>query len=269
MFDDLDNNIRQNSKENQESANNKQQNSAQRFNAQLTRNQAEEDAIEKNSEDLKRIAPLPPVITKFDEKIKILREKGKKRGRRYSIIGISASIFICAAVIYGGYYILMEVFAITDKMDNKNPGVMYPIEDPGGRCSDDCCLSSLLKIKKNGYSEIDQSGFCPESYEKKQLDCKTSLIWCELIPAINVKSDGLDGSGEAVGAIVDEAGNIGSSTSISLDQAEDLDADGLVYEEEIKYGTDPLNPDTDNDGYSDGDEVKNGYNPLGEGKLMN
>lgn len=37
---------------------------------------------------------------------------------------------------------------------------------------------------------------------------------------------------------------------------EDLDQDDLTNEEEQKYGTNPLDPDTDGDGISDGDEVK-------------
>jgi len=48
----------------------------------------------------------------------------------------------------------------------------------------------------------------------------------------------------------------------------DSDSDGLNDNVEIEvYATDPLNPDTDGDGYKDGDEVKNGYNPKGDGKL--
>lgn len=42
----------------------------------------------------------------------------------------------------------------------------------------------------------------------------------------------------------------------------DSDQDGLTDEEERVFGTDPLNADTDGDGYSDGAEVKSGYNPL-------
>ncbi len=49
----------------------------------------------------------------------------------------------------------------------------------------------------------------------------------------------------------------------------DTDNDGLFEREEVMvYKTDPLNPDTDGDGYLDGDEVKNGYNPKGAGKLF-
>lgn len=43
---------------------------------------------------------------------------------------------------------------------------------------------------------------------------------------------------------------------------EDPDQDGLTTEEERLYGTDPMNRDSDNDGYSDGVEVKGGYDPL-------
>lgn len=47
----------------------------------------------------------------------------------------------------------------------------------------------------------------------------------------------------------------------------DPDNDKLTNEKEDYYGTDPNDPDSDNDGYSDGEEVKSGHNPLGAGKL--
>jgi hypothetical protein len=49
----------------------------------------------------------------------------------------------------------------------------------------------------------------------------------------------------------------------------DTDHDGLTdYEEVHVYHTNPLNPDTDGDGYLDGAEVKGGYDPNGPGKLV-
>jgi hypothetical protein len=49
----------------------------------------------------------------------------------------------------------------------------------------------------------------------------------------------------------------------------DSDFDGLSDYEEVRvYGTDPLNADTDGDGYQDGEEVKGGYNPNGVGILQ-
>ena len=47
---------------------------------------------------------------------------------------------------------------------------------------------------------------------------------------------------------------------------DDPDHDGLSSLDEISiYHTDPRNPDTDGDGYSDGQEVKSGHNPLKKG----
>ena len=48
----------------------------------------------------------------------------------------------------------------------------------------------------------------------------------------------------------------------------DADGDGLLNWEEALWGTDPDNPDTDGDSFSDGTEVKNGYNPSGQGKIF-
>ncbi|MBU1202548.1 fibronectin type III domain-containing protein [Patescibacteria group bacterium] len=45
----------------------------------------------------------------------------------------------------------------------------------------------------------------------------------------------------------------------------DSDRDGLIDSYEVAIGTDPLNYDTDGDGYNDGTEIKNGYNPKGPG----
>ncbi len=42
----------------------------------------------------------------------------------------------------------------------------------------------------------------------------------------------------------------------------DPDKDRLTNNDEVRYGTDPLNPDTDGDGKLDGDEVASGTDPL-------
>lgn len=49
----------------------------------------------------------------------------------------------------------------------------------------------------------------------------------------------------------------------------DSDSDSLPDRDEVRvYQTDPLDPDTDKDGYLDGEEVQNGYDPKGKGKLF-
>ncbi len=52
-----------------------------------------------------------------------------------------------------------------------------------------------------------------------------------------------------------------------METATDSDGDGLSDKlEETQYGTDPDDPDTDNDGLSDGWEVQHGLNPLDNGE---
>lgn len=48
----------------------------------------------------------------------------------------------------------------------------------------------------------------------------------------------------------------------------DSDDDGLSNVTEKSIGTDPFNPDSDGDGYSDREEILNNYNPLGDGSLV-
>ncbi|MBU0545762.1 hypothetical protein KKA13_00715 [Patescibacteria group bacterium] len=52
--------------------------------------------------------------------------------------------------------------------------------------------------------------------------------------------------------------------SILLGDAEDMDNDDIMDIAEETFGTDPGNPDTDEDGYNDGHEAYNLYNPTGK-----
>jgi hypothetical protein len=66
------------------------------------------------------------------------------------------------------------------------------------------------------------------------------------------------------GIIDDEELNLGTNP-----MKVDSDDDGLTDREEVQiYNTDPLNPDTDGDTYLDGQEVRGGYDPNGPGKLF-
>ena len=50
--------------------------------------------------------------------------------------------------------------------------------------------------------------------------------------------------------------------AVNTAQKSDIDKDGLPDEEEPLYRTDPLNPDTDGDGFLDGEEVAAGCSPI-------
>lgn len=59
-----------------------------------------------------------------------------------------------------------------------------------------------------------------------------------------------------------------SESAVADDEfASDFDRDGLTDLLELFYGTDPENPDSDNDTFLDGEEVEQGYNPRGVGSL--
>ncbi len=62
---------------------------------------------------------------------------------------------------------------------------------------------------------------------------------------------------------------LGSGSPDTRAFTSDFDHDGVSDAMEIFWGTDPANPDSDNDGHLDGDEIRRGYNPTGEGKLTN
>ena len=52
---------------------------------------------------------------------------------------------------------------------------------------------------------------------------------------------------------------------------DDPDHDGLDNQQEVIWGSDPFNPDSDGDGFKDGEEVNSGHNPLipGPNDLIN
>ena len=56
--------------------------------------------------------------------------------------------------------------------------------------------------------------------------------------------------------------SIQSGVKIDYEDSNDFDHDGLKNAEEAVWGSDPYNPDTDEDGYLDGEEVFSDHNPL-------
>lgn len=132
----------------------------------------------------KRLAPPPPVITNIDQRIKSLEEKGKKRGKRNSWIGLLSSSGILLVVFIAGYYLLGEINNITNRVEVDFNFSQTMVSDPDGYCSveDDCCLTSLSRSRKRGLMLIDELGVCPEGSVSNQLKCATSLTWCEPSP---------------------------------------------------------------------------------------
>ncbi len=211
---------------------------------------------------------IPSPKISLEEHIDNLVSKGKKRGKRYSIIGISLSIIIAAIVIYVGYYLFTEVGKITGSMNKQSEAIIKTESaDTAGRCKDNCCLASLEKMKKHGFSEVDSSGNCGEGFMSNKLDCDTSVVWCEEV--ISASSTELQAPTQfEEPEMASDTPEIATGTE-SVSEMKDSDSDGLFDADEQKYGSDINNPDTDSDGYSDRDEIKGGYNPNGAGKIIN
>lgn len=60
---------------------------------------------------------------------------------------------------------------------------------------------------------------------------------------------------------------VSNISTTTIWESGDIDGDGLLNGEELRYKTNLQNPDTDGDGYNDLLEIQNGYNPLGNGEL--
>ncbi len=134
-------------------------------------------AMSEDSSNNKKIKP----SKEFESRMKGLYEKGKKRGFRYSVIGISYCIIVAVVVLSLGYYLSKEIKEITKQVDNVGLTPLEAILDPGNKiCNlDYCCLASLKRIHKHHYEIYDREKRCADGYARKTLECENSLAWCE------------------------------------------------------------------------------------------
>lgn len=110
---------------------------------------------------------------------------------------------------------------------------------------------------KNNPVESDQKQATNQIAPANNIDINNQVP-VQVAQPINGKVDS-----DSDGLTDDEEATLGTNL-----QSVDTDNDGLFDREEVKvYHTNPLNPDTDGDGYQDGYEVINHMNPRGAGTL--
>lgn len=117
-------------------------------------------------------------------------------------------------------------------------------------------------------------GVCEEITDPELKASCAGRVWAEALASGNCAAYGLPDEACDTSGRLEEAQDSGDPAACAalpeVDRAEctnsietaDEDLDGLVSRDEFEAGTDPRDPDTDDDGFSDGVEVQNGYDPL-------
>ncbi len=124
-----------------------------------------------------------PPNSEFENRMAKLHNKGKKRGFRFSVVGLAGGVLIAAAAIYFGNYMLTDVKNLSSRVDTDTRETPEAALDPGNLCNMDyCCLASLRRLVNAGFGILDKSVGCPDGYAPKRLDCDNSLDWCEPVP---------------------------------------------------------------------------------------
>lgn len=137
------------------------------------------------------------ISEQFDKRMQSLYHHGRKRGKRYSVIGISVCIIISVIVMLIGYYFLSDIKELDRQLNDENRLLIETALDKDNICDGDaCCLASLRRMKKKEYSEYDHVIGCIEGYEMKELECESSLRWCEPLTAEKTLAAPCVGEGE-------------------------------------------------------------------------
>jgi len=180
--------------------------------------------------------------------------KTKRGGKWFKIIII---LIVAVIIILGGYLVYDKFFAATEEIELTTT------------------IPNANTVKNSSpTSETVVTVFQEEEEEESITPDVPDVTIIPDIPGVNIPSENatnteitpvvtppIDSDGD--GLTDDEEQLAGTNINII-----DTDNDGLSDYEEIKiYHTNPLNADSDADGYLDGVEVQNGYNPNGPGKL--
>lgn len=114
MFDELDKKINKgNTGVEGEEITSKSDSNSGGINMETIKMSGNSPVNKQNQETAKSIAPPPPALTEFDQRMEKLHEKGQKRGKRFSKIGITVSFLVGLGAMYLGYYLLSDIINIT------------------------------------------------------------------------------------------------------------------------------------------------------------
>ena len=115
----------------------------------------------------------------FEKRMRDLHEKGRRRGFKFSVIGLAGGIAITLGAIYLLDSFKGDVATMSREIDRRGQEPVEAVIDPDNIChSDYCCLASLRLIRNNGYARTEPGRECPPGQTLGSLQCLNSLYWC-------------------------------------------------------------------------------------------
>ena len=176
--------------------------------------------------------PAEPSITVMPEKaVELNKIKGPSLARNLMIFLIVA---IGVSILFGGSWLVYNLFV-------KSPSVTSEFELPPAGPS---------PVFEEPTAKTETTTVLPEA-AAGVID-EEAVLFGE---PLDTDADGLSDNRER------ELGTNPNDWDIDNDELSDGD-------EVLIWKSDPLNPDTDGDGFLDGGEVRNGYSPVGSGKIF-
>lgn len=206
------------------------------------------------SQSVRSAAPVNPVLPEPLMQLPDDLEDESGGNRKFFWVGLAVLIIVLGV---GGYFAYAKFFAVAPALNlpQFNINSISPAEVNRQYQND------VLNYGQNGNSNADNSNNQNQNANDQAAvpapedSAANNANANQPEPAMDSDKDGLSDQ---------EENKLGTNT-----MAPDSDNDQLSDREEVKvYLTDPLNPDSDGDGYLDGAEVSNGYNPKGAGTLL-
>lgn len=239
----------------------------------------------------------PGLGEEFDQRMQKLQEKGKKRGIKFSRIGMIVGSIIGLVMMGVVYYLLTDVIGYTEKAqessvnipaigrENKNEKkdkvINLQISSEMLACQGDddciavqaqCCPCDkggvMTAINKNFQSAWDEefNNKCTEAVCEGAVNCPSGRAFCDGLQCRFVEVEELIETASGTASTTDtinpaESAEGAENTFVENTAINDIDQDGLTDADEMELGTDLARPDTDGDGILDGEEIKLKINP--------
>jgi len=111
---------------------------------------------------------------------------------------------------------------------------------------------------------------CPDGTTVSRVEPNCAFAPCPVVVATSTPNTTPTSTPTTTDDVVNTNQNTNTNTNNSgqVVPAPDIDGDSLSAAEEILYGTDSVNRDSDGDGFADGSEILNGYDPRQAGKNL-